>query len=61
MHLNEEWYSNVSRAEYDFDEPEFDEITETAKDFISSLLVKDAKNRLTSERAIEYVIFTLFK
>ena len=56
-----EWYSNVSRAEYDFDEPEFDEITETAKDFISSLLVKDAKNRLTSERAIEYVIFTLFK
>ena len=47
--------SNVSRAEYDFDEPEFDEITESAKDFISSLLVKDAKKRLSSEQALEYV------
>ena len=45
--------SNVSRAEYDFDEPEFDEITESAKDFISSLLVKDAKKRLSSEQALE--------
>ena len=49
-------YSNVSRAEYDFDEPEFDEITESAKDFISSLLVKDAKKRLSSEQALEYVV-----
>ena len=48
--------SNVSRAEYDFDEPEFDEITESAKDFISSLLVKDAKKRLSSEQALEYVV-----
>ena len=59
MHLNDpcthHTCSNVSRAEYDFDEPEFEEITEMAKDFISSLLVKDAKKRLTSERALEYV------
>ena len=50
-------YSNVSRAEYDFDESEFDEITESAKDFISSLLVKDAKKRLSSEEALEYVVY----
>ena len=42
-----ETMANVTKAEYDFDDESFDVISEKAKDFISSLLLKDK----------EYVIF----
>jgi serine/threonine protein kinase len=47
-----ETYSNVSRGEYDFDEPEFDVISPAAKDFISALLVKDKTQRLSADECL---------
>lgn len=35
-----ETFSNITRAEFDFDDDAFDAITDDAKDFIQSLLVK---------------------
>jgi myosin-light-chain kinase len=35
-----ETYANITRAEFDFDDEAFSSISEDAKDFISSLLVK---------------------
>lgn len=34
-----ETYANVTKGDWDFDVPEFDEITAEAKDFISRLLI----------------------
>merc|ERR1719187_3050504 len=35
-------YTNIVRVLYDFDEPEFDNISANGKDFISQLLMKNA-------------------
>lgn len=35
-----ETLSNVTSVEWDFEDDAFDEVTETAKEFISNLLVK---------------------
>lgn len=35
-----ETLANVTRAEFDFDDEAFDAISQNAKDFISSLLIK---------------------
>ena len=37
-----------ARVLYDFDEPEFDPISVNAKDFISHLLMKNGRNRMTA-------------
>ena len=34
-------YANINRANYDFDDESFTDISDEAKDFISKLLVKD--------------------
>lgn len=36
-----ETMANVTKAEYDFEDESFDNISDTAKDFISKLLLKD--------------------
>lgn len=36
-----ETMANVTRAEWDFEDESFDEISDDAKEFISKLLVKD--------------------
>ncbi|KAL4660506.1 myosin light chain kinase, smooth muscle-like isoform X1 [Arapaima gigas] len=44
----------VTAAQWEFDEESFEEITEQAKDFISSLLKKDMKRRLSCEKALAH-------
>lgn len=38
-----ETYGNVTKAEYDFSDESFKEISDEAKDFIRLLLIKDLK------------------
>ncbi|KAL6103230.1 uncharacterized protein ACO6RY_02672 [Pungitius sinensis] len=44
----------VTAAEWEFDEESFEEITDQAKHFISSLLHKDARQRMSSEEALAH-------
>lgn len=49
-----EVFEQIMKAEYDFPDPYWTEVTKEAKDFISKLLVVDAKKRLTSEQALAH-------
>ncbi|XP_040858575.1 myosin light chain kinase, smooth muscle isoform X1 [Ochotona curzoniae] len=49
-----ETLANVTSATWDFDDEAFDEISEDAKDFISSLLKKDMKNRLNCTQCLQH-------
>lgn len=44
----------VTAAQWEFDEDSFDEITEEAKNFISSLLNKDTRRRMSCEEALAH-------
>lgn len=46
-------FSNITRADYDFDDDAFDAVTQDAKDFISNLLVHRKENRLTAKECLE--------
>ncbi|KAL2103429.1 hypothetical protein ACEWY4_000297 [Coilia grayii] len=47
-------YRQIIRAEYEFDSPYWDEISDSAKDFIGHLLQKDPKKRYNSEEALQH-------
>ncbi|XP_028993367.1 myosin light chain kinase, smooth muscle-like [Betta splendens] len=49
-----ETLSNVTSATWDFEDEAFDEISDTAKDFITKLLKKDMKARLTCAQCFEH-------
>ncbi|XP_041129768.1 calcium/calmodulin-dependent protein kinase type 1 [Polyodon spathula] len=49
-----ELYKQIVKAEYGFDSPYWDDISESAKDFISHLLQKDPEKRYTSEQALQH-------
>ncbi|XP_030642366.1 myosin light chain kinase, smooth muscle [Chanos chanos] len=49
-----ETLSNVTSATWDFEDEAFDEISDEAKDFISSLLKKDMKVRLTCDQCLQH-------
>ncbi|XP_067843565.1 myosin light chain kinase, smooth muscle isoform X2 [Heptranchias perlo] len=49
-----ETLANVTSATWDFDDDAFDEISDDAKDFISSLLKKDMKHRLNCDQCLEH-------
>ncbi|XP_051998180.1 myosin light chain kinase, smooth muscle-like isoform X3 [Xyrauchen texanus] len=49
-----ETLSNVTSATWDFEDEAFDEISEEAKDFISNLLKKDMKARLTCDQCYQH-------
>ncbi|XP_048590454.1 rootletin-like isoform X2 [Nematostella vectensis] len=51
---NNETLSNVNMCEWDFDDESFDVISDQAKDFISSLLIKNAKKRNTVEQCLKH-------
>jgi len=51
-------FERIIRAEYDFPDPEWSNISETAKDFIRNLLVIDAKKRLTVEQCLDHPFVT---
>lgn len=50
----------VTAAQFEFDEESFDEITDEAKDFISSLLNKDTRwfHKDTAKEQPPYTIYT---
>lgn len=47
-------FEKIMNAEYDFDDECWDDVSDLAKDFISRLLVKDPKDRYTSEEASKH-------
>ena len=49
-----ETMANVTRAEWDFEDESFDEISDDAKDFISKLLIKDRLKRLDAPQALNH-------
>ncbi|XP_057191725.1 myosin light chain kinase, smooth muscle isoform X2 [Triplophysa rosa] len=49
-----ETLSNVTSATWDFEDEAFDEISDEAKSFISNLLKKDMKARLTCDQCIQH-------
>ena len=56
-----ETLTNVQLAEWDFDDPVFDEISDEAKDFISSLLVLGARKRGTVDQCLNHRWFKIKK
>ena len=46
-------FSNITRADYDFEDDAFDAVSEEAKDFISELLVHRKEDRLTAKQCLE--------
>ncbi|KIH54753.1 kinase domain protein [Ancylostoma duodenale] len=51
---DEETLANVSAADWDFDDAAWDDVSETAKDFICRLMVKDKRKRMTVQQALEH-------
>ncbi|KAK2177097.1 hypothetical protein NP493_619g06014 [Ridgeia piscesae] len=49
-----ELFRQILRADYEFDSPYWDEISDSAKQFIRKLMCKDPKNRLTCEEALRH-------
>ncbi|VDN56998.1 unnamed protein product [Dracunculus medinensis] len=47
-------FAQIIRGEYEFDSPYWDEISESAKDFISHLMCCDPEKRYTCEQALEH-------
>jgi len=47
-------FEKIMKAEYDFPDPEWTHISESAKDFIRKLLVKDRKTRYTAEQCLAH-------
>ncbi|CAH8497536.1 unnamed protein product [Schistosoma bovis] len=49
-----ELFRQIRMAEYEFDSPYWDNISDSAKDFISNLLQKDPKKRYSCVQALEH-------
>jgi calcium/calmodulin-dependent protein kinase I len=49
-----ELFEKITHAKYEFPEPEWNYISDTAKDFIKKLLVLDPKDRMTADQALEH-------
>ena len=47
-------YDKIKKAEFNFQDPVWDNVTESAKDFITKLLVVDPKNRLSAKEALNH-------
>ncbi|KAL2093546.1 hypothetical protein ACEWY4_010858 [Coilia grayii] len=45
-------FEQILKAEYEFDAPYWDDISDSAKDFISNLMQKDPEKRFTCEEAL---------
>ncbi|GLH01363.1 Obscurin [Gryllus bimaculatus] len=50
-----ETFANITRADYDFEDESFDAISQDAKDFISSLLLKRKEDRLTAQQCLKHI------
>ncbi|VDL74389.1 unnamed protein product, partial [Nippostrongylus brasiliensis] len=49
-----ETLANVSAADWDFDDPTFDDVSDLAKDFICRLMCKDKRRRITVQQALQH-------
>ncbi|XP_066566148.1 calcium/calmodulin-dependent protein kinase type 1B [Amia ocellicauda] len=49
-----ELYRQIVKAEFEFDSPYWDDISDSAKDFISKLLQRDPEKRYTGEQALQH-------
>ncbi|CAL8301334.1 unnamed protein product [Lota lota] len=49
-----ETHALVTAAHYEFDQESFEDISDEARDFISSLLQKDLRNRLSCDQALDH-------
>ncbi|KAM9328138.1 calcium/calmodulin-dependent protein kinase type 1D isoform 2-T2 [Pholidichthys leucotaenia] len=47
-------FEQILKADYEFDAPYWDDISDSAKDFISSLMEKDPVKRFTCEQALRH-------
>ncbi|KAM6979741.1 calcium/calmodulin-dependent protein kinase IGa, partial [Aplochiton taeniatus] len=47
-------YSKIMRADYSFHSPYWDDISESAKDFIRNMMQKNPKRRFTTEKALNH-------
>ncbi|CAF2940893.1 unnamed protein product [Rotaria sp. Silwood2] len=47
-------YANINRANYDFDDESFTDISKEAKDFISKLLVRDKDKRFSARQCLAH-------
>ncbi|CAL8335802.1 unnamed protein product [Merluccius merluccius] len=47
-------HSKIIKAEYNFHKPFWDDISESAKDFIRNMMEKNPKNRFTTEQALSH-------
>lgn len=47
-------FEQILKADYEFDSPYWDDISDSAKDFISSLMEKDPSRRFTCEQALRH-------
>ncbi|XP_011444543.1 calcium/calmodulin-dependent protein kinase type 1-like [Crassostrea angulata] len=47
-------FQQILRAEYEFDSPYWDDISESAKDFIRHLMCKNPKQRFTCKQSLAY-------
>ena len=46
-------FSNITRADYDFEDDAFDCVSQEAKDFISNLLVHRKEDRWSAEQCLQ--------
>ncbi|XP_013775503.1 myosin light chain kinase, smooth muscle-like [Limulus polyphemus] len=49
-----ETMANVTKADYDFEDESFEQISDEAKDFISKLLLKERKDRMTASDCLKH-------
>ncbi|XP_037109799.1 calcium/calmodulin-dependent protein kinase type 1D-like [Syngnathus acus] len=47
-------FEQILKADYEFDAPYWDDISDSAKDFISRLMEKDPEKRFTCDQALEH-------
>uniref|UniRef100_A0A8B9KZ74 Calcium/calmodulin dependent protein kinase IG n=1 Tax=Astyanax mexicanus TaxID=7994 RepID=A0A8B9KZ74_ASTMX len=47
-------FSKIMKAQYEFDSPFWDDISESAKDFIRNMMQKNPKLRLTTDQALRH-------
>ncbi|KAK5971358.1 hypothetical protein GCK32_015057 [Trichostrongylus colubriformis] len=52
-------YQPVGLSDWDFDDPSWDDISDTAKDFICRLMVKDKRRRMTVQDALRHPWITV--
>ena len=58
---DEETLANVSAADWDFDDPSWDDVSDLAKDFICRLMAKDKRKRMSVQEALRHPWITVSK